>query len=96
LLRNDFQINFPLKGARERISTSNRRKRESQEALTLKLLVETPPGKLVADGGHGSIFYRKLPIRAVSNFVTVPVTLSHGTPAVAVRIQGAERIFIVD
>ena len=42
LLKIVFQINLPLKGTRERISTQNRRKRESQAALTLKLLVETP------------------------------------------------------
>jgi hypothetical protein len=53
-------------------------------------------GKLVTGGSHGSNFHRKLPTRAVSNFVTVPVTLDHGTPTVAVTIQGAERILIVD
>ena len=37
-----------------------------------------------------------LPTRAVRNFVTVPVTLDHGTPTVTVIIQGTERILIVD
>jgi hypothetical protein len=37
-----------------------------------------------------------LPARDVNNFVTVPVTLDHGTPTVAVKIQGKERILIVD
>jgi len=35
------------------------------------------------------------PATAVSN-VTVPVILDHGSPTVAVKIQGAERILIVD
>ena len=50
----------------------------------------------MTDGIHDSNFPRKLPARAVSNFVTVPVTLDHGTPTVAVKTQGAERILIVD
>jgi hypothetical protein len=63
----------------------------------LKLRVETPiVRKLVTDWSHDSNFHRKIPARAVSNFVTVPVTLDHGSPTVAVKIQGAERILIVD
>ena len=37
-----FSNNFPPERMRERISTPNQRKRESQAALMLKLLVETP------------------------------------------------------
>ena len=37
-----FQINFPPEITRERLGIPNRRKRESQVALVLKLLVETP------------------------------------------------------
>jgi len=53
-------------------------------------------GKLVAGGSHGSNFHLKLPVRAVSNFVTAPVTLDHGTHTVVVKIQGAKRILTVD
>ena len=53
-------------------------------------------GKLVADASHSSNFHCKLPARAVSDFVTVPMTLEHGTPTVAVKIQGGEQILIVD
>jgi len=42
LPENAFQINLPPDRTRERISTPNHRKRESQAALMLKLLVETP------------------------------------------------------
>jgi hypothetical protein len=37
-------------------------------------------GKFVSDGSHGSNVHRKLPTRAVSNFVTVPVTLGRAVP----------------
>ena len=61
-----------------------------------KLLIETPSSrKDVANGNHSSNFHRKLPARAVSKFVTVPVTLDNYTSTVAVIIQGAERILIV-
>jgi hypothetical protein len=53
-------------------------------------------GKLVTGGSHGSDFHRELPSNAVSKLVTVPLTLDHSTPTVAVEIQGAERILIVD
>ena len=97
LPENAFQINFLPERTREIIGIPNHKKRESQAALTPKLLVETPiVKKLVTDGSNDSNFHRKLPARAVSNFVTVPVTLDHGTPTVAVKIQGAERILIVD
>jgi hypothetical protein len=70
---------------------------EKSSSTYAELLVETPiVRKLVADGSHGSNFHRRLPARAVSNLVTVPVTLDHGTPKVAVKIQGAEQILIVD
>jgi hypothetical protein len=78
------------------VGIPNHKKPESQAALMLKLLVETPiVRKLVTDVSHDSNFHRKLPARALSNFVTVPVTLDHGTPTVAVKIQGAER-FLID
>ena len=61
------------------------------------LLVETPiVKKNVADWSHDINFRRKLNARAFGKFVTVPVTLDHDTSTVAVIIQGAERILIVD
>ena len=47
-------------------------------------------------GGHGSNFHRKIPTRAVSNFVTVPVTLDHSTSTVVIKIQGTERTLVID
>jgi len=92
LPKNVFQINFPPhkeRGKESALQTTGKSSSTYAEATRQN----TPSsGKLVAAGSHGSNFHRNLPARAVSNFVTVPVTLDHGTPTVAVKTRGAKQI----
>jgi len=97
LPKNAFQIDFPPKErGKESVHQTTSNGKVKQHLCWSCLSKHPSSGKRVADGSHGSKFHRKLLARAVSNFVTVPVILHHGSPTVAVKIQGAKRNLIVD